>query len=86
MAENQFTVYILELQDGRHYVGQTNDLHRRLQEHQDGRSPFTSKFGFKKLLYSETYSTRANAMKRENFLKSGQGRQWIKSKLTEQSA
>jgi predicted GIY-YIG superfamily endonuclease len=33
------------------------------------------------MIYSEQYATRSEAMKRERFLKSGQGREWIKQNL-----
>ncbi|NOZ61915.1 MAG: GIY-YIG nuclease family protein [Calditrichaeota bacterium] len=83
--ENTFYVYVLELENGKKYIGQTNNLQRRIHEHQKGLSPYTKKFKFKKLLYYEIFSSRAAAMKREKFLKSGQGRQWLKRKLAEQA-
>ncbi|MBW2109182.1 MAG: GIY-YIG nuclease family protein [Deltaproteobacteria bacterium] len=78
-----FHVYILESQTtGKLYTGQTSDLSRRLSEHNHpvlGKKRFTRKqSGPWRLLYSEQYQTRSQAMKRERFLKSGQGRQWIK--------
>ena len=33
----QFHVYILKCQDGTFYTGHTNDLERRLKQHNDGR-------------------------------------------------
>jgi len=33
---NNYTVYILLCGDGAYYVGVTNDLNRRIQEHQNG--------------------------------------------------
>jgi len=33
------------------------------------------------LVYSEIYATRAEAMQRERWLKSGVGRQWLKAHL-----
>ena len=86
MNDEQYCVYVIELEDGRKYIGQTNNLERRLHEHQNGRSPYTRKHKFKKLLYSEKYNSRSEAMKREKFLKTGKGREWLKQKLAEQSA
>ena len=34
-----------------------------------------------RLIYSEEQSTRGEAMEREKFLKSGQGRDWIKANI-----
>ena len=85
MNEGSYWVYVLELADGRRYVGHTNNLDRRLQEHHSGRSPFTRKHQITGLIYSERYDSRSEAMKRERFLKSGQGREWLNQKLAEQS-
>jgi putative endonuclease len=35
------------------------------------------------LIYSEEFSTRSQAMKKEKFLKSGQGREWIRDNILE---
>jgi putative endonuclease len=37
-----------------------------------------------RLIHSEEYATRSDAMKREKFLKSGQGREWINSNILKQ--
>ena len=85
METNNYWVYVLELTNGKKYIGHTNNLERRIKEHKNGRSIFTSKYKIAKLLYYENYSTRSEAMKREKFLKTGNGRQWLKQKLLEQS-
>jgi predicted GIY-YIG superfamily endonuclease len=79
MESRKYWVYVLELEDGRKYVGHTNNIKRRLLEHQSGRSAYTKKFGIKRLLYSEVLDSRSAAMKKEKFLKSGKGREWLKS-------
>ncbi len=86
MVSDSYWVYVLELNNGRRYVGHTNNLERRLYEHRNGRSPFTRKYRVKKLIYFEKYNMRSEAMKREKFLKSGKGREWLNQKLVEQSA
>ena len=65
------SIYILELQDGRLYVGQTNDPVRRHQEHDRGHaSSRTSKvFGAGRILYVESHPNRTAAAKREAQLK-----------------
>ena len=83
---NTFFVYVLQLSNGKQYVGQTNNLERRLEEHYQGKSPYTRRIGVEKLLHSEEYSTRSEAMKREKFLKSGKGREWLKAQLAKHSA
>jgi len=85
MNEEKYWVYVLQLDDGRRYVGHTNNLERRLREHQEGRSPFTRRHKPKQLLYYEKYDSRSDAMKREKFFKGGKGREWLIQKLSEQS-
>lgn len=41
-AANEFFVYILKLDNGRFYVGQTRELRERLLEHRDGRATSTA--------------------------------------------
>ena len=77
-----FFVYILRSeQSGKFYTGQTNDLDRRMQEHNDplhnNRKFTTLNAGPWELLHHEEYATRSEAMKREKWLKSGVGREWI---------
>ena len=70
-----FYVYILRSQrSGRLYVGHTDDLTRRFQEHNEGRGGrFTRQNGPWELAYSEVHPDRASAMQRERFLKSVAG-------------
>ncbi|NOY76954.1 MAG: GIY-YIG nuclease family protein [Calditrichaeota bacterium] len=86
MDEGSYWVYVLELGNGRRYVGQTNNLERRLAEHRSGRSRFTRKYEVVRVLYREECGSRSEALKREKFLKSGKGREWLKVRLAEQSA
>lgn len=69
LAANYF-VYILESTDGKFYIGYTNNLEKRMKAHAEGKgAKFTRGFGFKKLLYSETFRSKSKAMKREAELK-----------------
>ncbi len=71
---------------GKLYVGQTNDLAGRLRQHNDPDSPrglYTRRNrGPWSLAHSEEFPTRREAMARERFLKTGQGREWLRRKLT----
>ena len=66
---------------GRRYVGQTDDLARRLAEHNDPNHnvrKYTSRQkGPWRLVHVESFPTRSEAMRRERWLKSGAGRQWL---------
>jgi putative endonuclease len=81
-----FWVYLLQSEStGRVYIGQTSDLQRRLREHNDtelGRRRYTRRLkGPWQLRYSEEHVSRSEAMRRERFLKSGQGREWLKESV-----
>ena len=78
-----FYVYILENETtGKIYTGHSTDLERRLREHNDpslGRRRYTRKQkGAWKLIYQEEFGSKSEAMRREKYLKSGAGREWIK--------
>ena len=77
-----FHVYVLVSEaTGKRYVGQTDDVERRLAEHnrpEHNPKKFTSRHaGPWALIHQEAYPTRAEAMRREKWLKSGAGRQWL---------
>ena len=72
-------VYVIRsLKDGRFYVGMTNDLERRMQEHQSGKTKSTKAFRPWKLIFTESYPSYLEARKREKYLKSGSGKELIK--------
>ncbi|MBI2670192.1 MAG: GIY-YIG nuclease family protein [Candidatus Yanofskybacteria bacterium] len=79
-----FTVYLLENQNDKSwYIGQTDNLKRRIEEHnikQGGRTT-RIKSGEWKLIYAEAYLDRRDAVGREKFLKSGSGRTYLKKQL-----
>ena len=79
-----FTVYILESnKDGNKYIGYTSNLRRRLEEHTSGQSFATSfRLPFK-LIYYEGCTNRADAMRREKYLKTTQGRRFLGLRLQE---
>ncbi len=63
------------------YVGSTDRVEKRLGEHNRGSNKFT-KGGIPWLLiYQEEFLTKAEALKREKYLKSGQGRAWLDNKF-----
>lgn len=72
-------VYVLKsLINGRFYTGSTNNLERRLKEHNSGYSKYTRSTSPYELIYKEVYSTRLEARRRELFLKTGKGRRLLK--------
>ena len=82
--EGPFWVYILQNQEGRFYIGSTDDLNRRLTEHNSSDkilSKFTHKHGPWELVWQEEHPTRADAMQRERFIKSRKSAAWIRKYL-----
>lgn len=61
------------------YVGLTNNLERRLQEHNNGRNRTTKAYCPFILIYQEMFETRPEARKKEKYLKSGIGKVFLKS-------
>jgi len=75
-------VYVLRsLKDSRLYVGMSANIKRRLLEHNSGKTRSTKGYVPWELLYHETHPDRAAARKRERYLKSGYGKQWLKEKF-----
>jgi putative endonuclease len=77
-----FYVYVLQsASDDGFYIGFSTGLRRRIKEHQEGKAFATSYRGPWKLIYYEAYLEEADALGREEFLKSGGGRRFLKSQL-----
>lgn len=77
-----FYTYILRSKkNGRFYTGHTNDLRKRLREHNEGKSVYTKTRGPYELVYYEACMNREDARSRELYLKSGRGKQYLKSRL-----
>ena len=68
--EHRYFVYIMSSQTRVLYIGVTNHLERRVQQHKDGTgSEFTTRYRVKRLVhYEETSDVRA-ALERERHLK-----------------
>jgi putative endonuclease len=71
-------LYVIEgISTHKRYIGITNDLQRRLQEHRSKYTKGGQVIGDFKLIYTENFINYSHAREREKFLKSGKGRQWI---------
>lgn len=65
-----FYVYILQSKkDDQLYIGYTEDLKRRLKEHNEGKNQSTAHRRPFVLVYYEAYRSMDDAMKREKMLK-----------------
>lgn len=64
------SVYILKsLKDKKLYIGTTNNLSRRIQQHNKGQSKSTKSRKPFVLIYRESYPSKSEAMKREWYFK-----------------
>jgi len=62
--------YIIQCKDNSFYTGITSDLQRRFQEHKEGKGgKYTSSHKVLKLMFSESFTTKGEALKREIQLK-----------------
>lgn len=76
-----FYVYILENQATKSwYIGFSGNLKQRLKQHQHHEVRTTCYWDWE-LIYYEAYRSKRDAMGREEFLKSGSGRRFLKKQL-----
>ena len=77
-----YFVYILQSEkDGRFYIGFTDNIERRLKEHNEGKSSATKPFRPYELIFYEAFLSERDAKNREEYLKGGYGRRTIKKML-----
>lgn len=76
-----YTYVLKSLKDFKLYVGHTNDLERRLNEHNSGlvtatktRLPFI-------IIYFEACLSEIKAVKREHYFKTGFGRRFLNNRI-----
>lgn len=75
-----FYVYaISSLERNYIYVGLTDNLERRLFEHNSGKNKTTKPYGPFKLIYFEECTTRIEARAREKYFKSGVGKEKLRA-------
>jgi len=63
------------------YIGQTNNVEDRVEEHNSGKSRYTKRYIPWELVHYKKFATRSEAMKREKELKSHKGRDYIRKNL-----
>lgn len=75
-----YIVYILHsISFNRTYTGMTNNLERRLNEHNTGKNKSTKGFVPWRVISKESFSTRTEARNKEKYFKSGVGREFMKT-------
>jgi putative endonuclease len=77
-----FYVYVLYSEsDHQLYTGYTNNLRRRIEEHNKGKVISTKNRIPFILIYSEACLHQADAIAREKYLKTGMGKKFLKNRL-----
>lgn len=77
-----YYVYILQSEsDKLFYTGYTNDLNRRINDHNGGRVKSTSNRRPLKLVYWEGCLNQQDATSREKYLKTAWGKRYIKNRI-----
>ena len=82
MKKMSYYVYVISSKQRNYiYVGITNNIERRLKEHNSGNNKTTKPYKPFKLLLHEKCTTRISARKREKYFKGGSGKEFLKSLL-----
>jgi putative endonuclease len=77
-----YYVYLLKSEkDGKFYTGSTDDLKRRMAEHEAGYVKSTVRRKPFKLIYYEACLNEEDARRRERYLKSGAGKKYLRNRL-----
>ena len=76
-----YAYVLLSEKDNQFYTGYTSNLRRRLEEHQTGKVTSTKYRLPIKLIYFEGCLNQQDATRREKYLKSGNGKIYLRSRL-----
>ena len=76
-----YTYVLKSKNDGKLYIGFTNDLKKRFKEHRDGRVIATQNRLPVELLYYEACLNKDKALQREKYFKTGFGRRFLKNRI-----
>ena len=73
-----YYIYIIQsLKNGKFYIGSCQNIDIRLERHNAGATPSTKSARPWKLVYSESFQSNSNALKREREIKSKKSRKYI---------
>jgi len=76
-----YYVYILQLKNKQLYTGVTKNIKRRIAEHKRGNSKFTQQRLPVRLIHYEAYLVKEDAKRREKYLKTTEGKYFLKQQL-----
>lgn len=79
-----YYVYVLQsTKDGKRYIGRSDDLRRRMTEHEGGKVASTKHRRPIKLIFYEAFSAREDAIRRERYFKTSKGKSTLDIMLRE---
>ncbi len=79
-----YYVYILQsLKDGKLYIDYTQNLKKRIQEHEMGKIAATKTRTPLKLIFFEGYLNKYDALRRESYFKTAKGKTSLNTMLKE---
>ena len=77
-----YSVYILQSKKNKSiYVGYSSNIKKRVEEHQKGGVFSTREMLPVEIIYCELYKNKKDAIRREQYLKTGWGRNYIRKIL-----
>lgn len=76
-----YYLYLLFLNNNTIYTGTTDNLKRRIKEHNTGKVKSTKYKQPLKLIHYEAYLFKTDAQRRERFLKTTEGKRLLKQQL-----
>jgi len=80
LSENMIYVYAIKSIERNYiYVGMTDNIERRISEHNKGENKSTKAYKPFSLILVEEYMNRTEARKREKYLKNGVGKEFLKN-------
>ena len=84
MTNSKWFAYVLLCSNNSLYRGYTNNLDNRFEQHRSGKgAKYTRMHKPVKIVYSEEFDTKEEAMKREAYFKSTVGKKWLAENLKE---
>jgi len=75
-----FITYVLKSNSAKKsYVGVTDNIERRLREHNSGKNFYTKRYAPWEVIHAESFDSFEKARSREKFLKTTSGRRFLKN-------
>jgi len=79
---NYYTYILYSTKIDKYYIGYSADLEERLRKHNTNNKSFTGKTNDWKIVYSEVFGSKAEAMDREKQIKNWKSRKRIESLIS----